>query len=56
MTRVITDARLALIMVVWLFVVAGYSGPSYRCLWFQVVVIDGRGLSQAGIPAAITHD
>ena len=42
MTRLLTDARLALIMVGWLFLVAGYSTPSMRCLWYHEVVIDGR--------------
>jgi hypothetical protein len=43
MTRLLTDARLVLILVVWLFLVAGYySTPSVRCLWYHQVVIDGR--------------
>jgi hypothetical protein len=40
--RLLTNARLALITLVWLFVVAGYSTPSARCLWFHEVVINGR--------------
>ena len=42
MTRLLTDARLALIMVGWLFLEPGYSTPSMRCLWYHEVVIDGR--------------
>jgi hypothetical protein len=43
MTRLLTDARLALILVVWLFLVAGYWWtPTMYCLWYHEVVIDGR--------------
>jgi hypothetical protein len=42
MTRLLTDARLALILLAWLVVVQAFTWPSLRCAWFHQVVIDGR--------------